>query len=498
MADFDLAIIGGGINGTAIARDAAGRGLRVLLVEQNDLSSGTSSASSKLIHGGLRYLEHRAFRLVREALAEREVMLRMAPHVIRPMRFMLPPAPGLRSALWLRFGLFVYDRLGGRKILPATRTVDLTHHPVGIPLKRTFRYGFEYSDCWVDDARLVVLNALDAKERGADIRPRTRCMRAERGPEWELVLNTRGHRATATARVLINAAGPWIAQVAETVLRLPLSAPVRLVKGSHIVVRRNFNHDRGYTFQAADGRVVFALPFMQDFTLIGTTDEDFVGDVNSPAPDPDEIVYLTKAVNEYFRERIFADEVVWAFAGVRSLYDDGSDKPEDITRDYALTLDERFREGPVLTVYGGKITTSRRLAEAVLAKIGHFFQALPSWTEHSTLPGGDFAVDAFDVQVTRARNRWPFLTDGHARRLLRAYGTRIDRILGSAKSLDDLGPRFVADLTGAELRYLAQREWAQTADDVLWRRSKLGLLASAADAAAIGDFMAKEAAAAGT
>jgi glycerol-3-phosphate dehydrogenase len=322
-------------------------------------------------------------------------------------------------------------------------------------------------------------------------------MRAERRQEWELVLNTRGHRATATARVLINAAGPWIAQVAETVLRLPLSAPVRLVKGSHIVVRRNFNHDRGYTFQAADGRVVFALPFMQDFTLIGTTDENFVGDVNSPAPDPKEIAYLTTAVNEYFREKISANEVVWAFAGVRSLYDDGSDKPEDITRDYALTLDERFREGPVLTVYGGKITTSRRLAEAALANVGHFFEMRPPWTEHSTLPGGDFAVDEFDVQITRARNRWPFLSDGHARRLVRAYGTRIDRVLGGAKSLDQLGPRFVADLTGAELRYLAQHEWAQTADDVLWRRSKLGLLASAADAAAIGDFMAKEAAAAG-
>ena len=272
MADYDLAIIGGGINGTGLARDAAGRGLRVLLVEQNDLASGTSSASTKLIHGGLRYLEHGAFRLVREALHEREVLLRMAPHVIRPLRIMLPPMPGLRSALWLRLGLLVYDMLGGRKLLPATRNVDLTHHPVGQPLKRSFRYGFEFSDCLVDDSRLVVLNALDAAERGAAIRTRTRCIRAERRDEWELVLNTRGRRELATARVLVNAAGPWVGSVADTVIRRPLPAPVRLVKGSHIVVRRRFAHDCGYLLQAADGRVVFALPFAQDFTLIGTTD----------------------------------------------------------------------------------------------------------------------------------------------------------------------------------------------------------------------------------
>ena len=491
MADFDLAVIGGGINGTAIARDAAGRGLHVLLVEQNDLGSGTSSASSKLIHGGLRYLEHRAFRLVREALHEREVMLRMAPHVIRPMRFMLPPVPGLRSALWLRLGLFIYDRLGGRKLLPGTRTVDLTHHPVGQPLKRTFRYGYEYSDCSVDDARLVVLNALDAKERGADIRPRTRCMRAERHRDWELVLNTRGRRATASARVVVNAAGPWIAQVAENVLRVPLSAPVRLVKGSHIVVRRNFDHDRGYAFQAADGRIVFALPFAQNFTLIGTTDENFIGDVNSPAPDADEINYLTNVVNVYFRETVSPADVVWAFAGVRSLIEDGADRPEDVTRDYSLTLDEKFGEAPVLTVYGGKITTSRKLAEAVMAKIGHFFEALPAWTADSTLPGGDFAPDEFDVEVTRARNRWPFLEDATARRLVHAYGTRIDRVLGAAKSFDELGHRYTGDLTSAELRYLAEQEWAQTAEDVLWRRSKLGLTAGITEREAIDEFLAK-------
>ena len=488
MADFDLAIIGGGINGSGLARDAAGRGLRVLLVEQNDLASGTSSASTKLIHGGLRYLEKRAFRLVREALHEREVLLRMAPHTIRPMRFVLPPLPGLRLALWLRFGLFIYDRMGGRKLLPATRTVDLTHHTVGQPLKRSFRYAFEYSDCWVDDARLVVLNALDAAERGADIRTRTKLVRAERSEQWELVLNARGRREVATARVLVNAAGPWIGQVAETVLRLPLKTPVRLVKGSHIVVRRRFAHDGGYLLQVGDGRVVFALPFADDFTLIGTTDENFVGDLGSPTPTPAEVMYLCEAVNQYFRDKVAPDELVWSFSGVRALYDDGAAKPEDVTRDYELVLDTKFREATLLTIYGGKITTYRRLAEAAMARMT-FFAARPPWTAGSSLPGGDFPVDAFYEVLAAAIGRWPFLSEPHARRLVRAYGTRLDRILKDAQTMDDLGPRFAGDLTGAEVRYLVQHEWAQTADDVLWRRSKLGLYATPEDVAALEKFI---------
>ena len=490
MAEYDLAIIGGGINGAGLARDAAGRGLRVLLVEQNDLASGTSSASTKLIHGGLRYLEHGAFRLVREALHEREVLLRMAPHLIRPLRFMLPPAPGLRSALLLRFGLFIYDMLGGRKLLPATRTVDLTHHPVGQPLKQSFRYGFEFSDCQVDDARLVVLTALDAAERGAVIRTRTRCTRAERRGEWELVLNTRGRRELTTARVLVNAAGPWIGEVAETAIQRPLPAPVRLVKGSHIVVRRRFGHDRGYLFQAGDRRVVFALPFAQDFTLIGTTDENFSGDLNSPAPDADEILYLCRAVNEYFRDKVTPEELVWSFAGVRSLYDDGADKPEDVTRDYTLTLDEVAGEAPLLTVYGGKITTYRRLAEAAMERMGHLFGARPPWTAGSTLPGGDFAPDGFHALVAEAIGRWPFLGEAHARRLMRAYGRRVGRLLGMAQSMDDLGPRFTGNLTGVEVRYLVENEWAQSAEDVLWRRSKLGITATPQERDALGQFIA--------
>ncbi|MEI7805000.1 MAG: glycerol-3-phosphate dehydrogenase [Hyphomicrobiales bacterium] len=492
MADFDIAIIGGGINGTGIARDAAGRGLRVLLVEQNDLASGTSSASSKLIHGGLRYLEHAAFRLVREALAEREVLLRMAPHVIRPMRFVLPPSPGPRSALLLRLGLFIYDWLGSRKILPATRTIDLTHNAVGVPLKRSYRFAFEYSDCWVDDSRLVALNAMDAAEHGASIRTRTRLTRAERSDEWKLVLSDHGRRDTATARVLVNAAGPWAGQVAETVLRVPLAEPLRLVKGSHIVVRKRFDHGSGYLFQPDDKRIVFALPFAREFTLIGTTDENFVGDVNSPAPTPAEVAYLCQAANVYFRESVSPDELVWSFAGVRSLHDDGSKKPEDITRDYALALDERFGEAPLLTVYGGKITTHRRLAEAAMERIGHFFMTQPPWTKDSTLPGGDMEFNGIEVKISEFRQRWPFLTEPHARRLTLAYGTRAEKILGPAKTMDDLGICFGSDLTAAEVRYLMAHEWAQTDEDVLWRRSKLGLQIGAEGRAMLAQFMANE------
>lgn len=489
MADYDLAIIGGGINGTGLARDAAGRGVRVLLVEMNDLGAGTSSASSKLIHGGLRYLEHRAFRLVREALNEREVLLRMAPHVIRPARILLPVMPGRRSPVMLRLGLLLYDMLGARKRLSASRTLDLTHHRLGQPLKRFVRVGFEYSDCLVDDARLVVLNALDAAERGAVIRTRTRCIRAERREDWELVLHTHGRREVATARVLVNAAGPWVGEVAETVIRQPLPAPVRLVKGSHIVVPRRWEHDDGYLLQAADGRVVFVLPFADDFTLIGTTDENFVGDINTPTPSAAEVLYLCETVNEYFRDRISPDEPVWSFSGVRALYDDGADKPEDITRDYVLTLDATFREAPLMTIYGGKITTHRKLAEAAMARIGRYFQAQPRWTAEVPLPGGEFPPEDFDAVVASAIDRWPFLTEPHARRLARAYGRRLERILGDAQSLDDLGECFTGDLTAAELRYLADNEWAQTADDVLWRRSKLGLKASDAERAAIERFM---------
>jgi glycerol-3-phosphate dehydrogenase len=490
MADFDLAIVGGGINGTGIARDAAGRGLRVLLVEQNDLASGTSSASTKLIHGGLRYLERGSLRLVRESLMEREVMLRMAPHLISPMRFVLPPEPGMRPAWMLRLGLFIYDHLGGRKILPATRTIALADDPLGAPLKHPYERGFEYSDCVADDARLVVLNAVDAAERGAVIRTRTRCIGVERTGSWKLVLEVRGRRDIATARVLVNATGPWLKLFAADVLHESTPVPARLDKGSHIVVRRLFEHDRGYIFQTSDRRFVFALPYERDFTLIGTTDHVFTGDPARSKPGADEIDYLCKAANQYFRKTISPADVVWSFAGVRSLYDDGSKRAQDVTRDYVLTLDEPPDQAPLLTVYGGKITTYRRLAEHALDRVAHIVSAGPAWTKDSHLPGGEFPHDGRAALLAATRRSRPFLSEEHARRLVRAYGTRVERVLGPARSLDDLGPCLGADLSGAEVRYLMEREWAQTEDDVLWRRSKLGLRFSAEERERLARFMA--------
>ncbi len=492
MADFDLAIIGGGINGVGIARDAAGRGLKVLLVEQNDLASGTSSASTKLVHGGLRYLAFGAFHLVREALAEREVLMRIAPHLVRPMRFVLPAEAGYRPAWMLRIGLMLYDWIGGRRTLPGRRTVDFHTDPAGAPFKQNFTYGFEYSDCSVDDARLVVVNALDAVARGATIRTRTRCLRADRAGEWTLVLDARGRRDVATARVLVNATGPWLAGAAATVLRLDEPLPVRLVKGSHIVVKRMFEHDRAYLLPTPDGRVVFARPFGPDFTLIGTTDEDFVGDPAAAAVEPREIDYLCQAVNAYFRAAVAPADVTWAFAGVRALYDDGKSSASETTREYLLALDHADGRAPLTTVYGGKITTYRRLAESVLAKLAPFFpdaRVRTPWTAKSALPGGDFAPGGDDALVSETRRAWPFLAPAHARRLVAAYGTRVKLVLDGVAREEDLRPRLGADLTGAEVRYLMRHEWAQTADDVLWRRSKLGLYLSKDEAAAVERFM---------
>jgi len=489
VADFDLAVIGGGINGTGIARDAAGRGLKVVLIEQDDLASGTSSKSSKLIHGGLRYLEHGQFRLVREALREREVLLRTAPHLVRPLRFVLPLNAARRSPLLLRLGLFIYDWLGARQILPATRELDLLTDEAGEPLRRSFHQAFEYSDCLADDARLVVLNAVDAAERGATIRTRTRCVFAERSDIWRLVLNARGRRDVVTARVLVNAAGPWVEIVGEAVLRQKQQHRLRLDKGSHMVVRRLYDHDRAYILPAADGRVLFAIPFEHDFTLIGTTDQSFSGDPSAVVPSANEIDYLCAVMNDYFRAGITAADVVWAYAGVRALYDDGARRAQDVGRDYNLVLDKRLGEAPVLSVYGGKITTYRRLAEEVLGRLSHFFPPSQPWTAHSPLPGGDFAYDGLDALVERTRRDWPFLTAAHARRLVRAYGTRVASVLNASAKPDDLGMSFGSDLTAAEVRYLMAKEWAETTDDVLWRRSKLGLRLSAMQVGELDRFM---------
>ena len=490
VADFDLAVIGGGVNGAGIARDAAGRGLKVLLVEQNDLASGTSSASTKLIHGGLRYLEHGAFRLVHEALVERDVLLRIAPHIVRPMRFILPVSDEQRPPWMIKLGLAVYDWLGRHKSLPRSQAIDLIADESGARLLRRFTAGFAYWDCVVDDSRLVVLNAMDAAQRGADVRVHTRCVRAERSDLWKLTLETHGRRGSVTERALVNATGPWTASFGETALRLPKPEPVRLVKGTHIVVPRLFEHRDAYLLQNADRRVVFAIPYEREFTLLGTTDEDFSGDVDAVAPTGAEVAYLCEAANAYFRQAISSDRVVWAFAGVRSLYDDGSRKAQDVTRDYVLALNAGFQAAPLLNIYGGKITTYRKLAEAALAKLADFFILKPAWTADVPLPGGDFGGEGVDAFAARFRQEHPFLPAAQVERLMHAYGTHASTVLGGAAKLDDLGARFGETLTAAEVRYLMRFEWAQIADDVLWRRSKLGLALSKHDVQKLAHFMA--------
>jgi glycerol-3-phosphate dehydrogenase len=493
---YDLAIIGGGINGCGIARDAAGRGLSVYLCEQNDLASGTSSWSTKLIHGGLRYLEHYEFRLVREALIEREVLWNLAPHIIRPLRFVLPHHSGLRPAWMLRLGLFLYDHLGGRKLLPATRTLDLRTDEAGLPLKTGFGRAFEYSDCWVEDSRLVVLNAMDARANGATIETGQRFTSSMRDADgWTLKIDSKeGKPRSIRAKVLVNAAGPWVADVLTSRIRADTPAKVRLVQGSHIVVRKLFDHERCYIFQNADGRIIFAIPYEQDFTLIGTTDQDYTGDPADVKASPEEISYLCAATSEYFARPVVETDVVWTYSGVRPLYDDGASKAQEATRDYVLTLDAPTGAAPLLSVFGGKITTYRRLSEAVLKKLGaHLTNGAgqpAGWTSKAKLPGGDFPVQGFDMLVSDLIKHHPFLSPEHARRLARSYGTHSRDILAGAKSSADLGQNFGADLTAHEIKYLMRAEWAKTADDVLWRRSKLGLKIDKAGQAALADFMA--------
>jgi glycerol-3-phosphate dehydrogenase len=490
---YDLAIIGGGVNGCGIARDAAGRGASVVLFEQNDLGSGTSSASTKLIHGGLRYLEHYEFRLVREALMEREVLWRLAPHIVWPLRFVLPHDVGLRPAWLLRIGLFLYDHLGGRKLLPPTRSLDLRSDPAGAPLKERFRRAFEYSDCWVEDSRLVVLNARDAADRGASIQPRTRVLSAERGADaWRVEAQGEdGARQSVHAKVLVNAAGPWVGSVLTDVLRLEAPAPVRLVQGSHVVVRRLHEHDRCYIFQNADGRIVFAIPYQSDFTLIGTTDLDYQGDPADVKITADEIAYLCSSVSEYFAKPVLAEDVVWTYSGVRPLYDDGANEAKAATRDYVFELDLPGG-APLLSIYGGKITTYRRLAEEALQKLAPYLKgtkAKEGWTAHAALPGGDFDVSSLDALIAEVKRDYPFLTGAHASRLVHAYGTRAARLLGNAASAADLGRDFGATLTEREVRYLIANEWAVSAEDIVWRRSKLGLRLSGEEIVALEEWL---------
>ncbi len=490
-ASVDVLVVGGGINGAGIARDAAGRGLSVLLAEKGDLASATSSASTKLVHGGLRYLEHYEFRLVREALKEREVLMRAAPHIIWPLRFVLPHHRGLRPAWLLRLGLFLYDNLGGRDLLPGTRVIDLDRSPVGAPLKAEYRLGFEYSDCWVEDARLVILNALDARERGAEILTRTALVDAAvEGGLWVARLRGPDGERTVRARAIVNAAGPWVADVLGARLGVNSGSAVRLVKGSHIVVPRVYDHDRCYIFQNSDGRIVFAIPYEGAFTLIGTTDEDYRGEPGAVAIGDDEIAYLCRLTAEYFQAPVSPADVVWTYSGVRPLYDDGAGKAQEATRDYVLEWSES-RGAPALSVFGGKITTFRRLAESAMDYLKRGFPGLgPSWTATAPLPGGDFEPRGVDALVATLRAQIPDLDHAAARRLVRAYGTRVGRVVGTAGCVADLGDDFGAGLTEAEIRYLMDSEWAVRAEDVVWRRSKLGLRMTADDIRRLDDWMA--------
>lgn len=493
---FDLAIIGGGVNGCGIARDAVGRGNSVFLCEMNDLASGTSSWSTKLVHGGLRYLEYYEFRLVREALIEREILWQIAPHIIRPLRFVLPHHAGLRPAWLLRLGLFLYDHIGGRHLLPPTRSLDLSRDPVGKPLMpNRYTRGFEYSDCFVDDARLVVLTARDAADRGAEIRTRSRAVEIRQVDGiWQVTVeDTSSHqRSTIRARVLVNAGGPWVEDVLAAGAGVNARAKVRLVQGSHIVVRKLYDHDRAYMFQNADGRIIFVIPYQDDFTLIGTTDRDYHGDPAKVKATTEEIEYLCASASEYLAKPVKPTDVVWTYSGVRPLYDDGASEAKAATREYVLELDTPGGL-PLLSIYGGKITTHRRLAEEVLQRLASYLTATKAgegWTAKAPLPGGDMDVSAIPALTAELVREYPFLTPAHAGRLAHAYGTRAAKLLGTAKSAADLGQSFGATLTESELRYLMSVEWARTAEDVVWRRSKLGLRLSLDEIAAIDDWMA--------
>ena len=491
---YDIAIIGGGVNGCGIARDAAGRGLKVVLVEKSDLASGTSSASTKLVHGGLRYLEHYEFKLVRDALAEREVLLSMAPHIIWPLRFILPHHKALRPAWLIRMGLFLYDHLGGRKILPASRSVKLKDVPAGQPLKDTFTNAFEYSDCWVDDARLVVLNAMDAKARGADIRTRTEAVtaRGENG-KWTLDLEdkTTGKRERVMASVLINAAGPWVDDVLQRKAGMNGKPRIRLVKGSHIVVPKLFDHDRAYIFQNDDKRIVFAIPYEADYTLIGTTDVDYTGDPGSVKIEADEIDYLCKLASAYFKQPIAPESVVWTYSGVRPLMDDGATAAQEATRDYVLELDDRLG-APLLNIFGGKITTYRRLAEAAIDKLDGLLATGSAWTAGATLPGGDFPVDGVPALERDVQRLAPTLPGETVHRLVRTYGTRAKQIVTGGDG-HGMGEMLGADLSESEATYLVANEWARTADDILWRRTKLGLRVTPEESARLSNWLAAHA-----
>ncbi|USI73703.1 glycerol-3-phosphate dehydrogenase [Sphingomonas morindae] len=492
----DLLIVGGGINGAGIARDAAGRGLSVLLVERDDLAGHTSSASTKLIHGGLRYLEYGEFRLVREALIERERLWGMAPHIIWPLEFVLPQAHSPRPAWMVRLGLFLYDHLGGRRKLPATRAVDLDRDAMGDGLRPDAGRAFVYSDCWVEDSRLVALNAADAAARGADIRTRTSLVRAARaGAGWAAEIEQGGVRRRVEARAIVNAAGPWVVDLLGRLGQAPNERGVRLVKGSHIVVPKLYEGAHAFLLQNPDKRVVFAIPYEGDYTLVGTTDEPWDAAPARPEISADETAYLCATIARYFARPITPAQVVWSYAGIRPLYDDHAASASAVTRDYVLDLDAGAGRAPLLSIFGGKITTFRKLAEHALAELAPFFpEAGPAWTAGAVLPGGDF--DDFERLVAALVAERPGLPPALLRRLARAYGTRTRQLLGAAAGPEALGEDFGGGLYAAEIDYLVAEEWARTAEDILWRRSKLGLHVPADAAARIEAYLARRRAAA--
>ncbi|MEZ5680726.1 MAG: glycerol-3-phosphate dehydrogenase [Erythrobacter sp.] len=473
---FDLLVIGGGINGAGIARDAAGRGMSVLLVDKDDLASHTSSASTKLVHGGLRYLEHYEFRLVAESLREREVLLRAAPHIIWPLRFVMPHEPSMRPKWMLRAGLMLYDNIGGKMSLPKSHGVDLRKPPHRGVLQDRLTSGFEYSDCWVEDARLVVLTAMDAEARGATVLTRTECTGLERNAdEWCATLRDASGERKVAAKAVINAAGPFVDRVAKVALGQGTPAHLRLVKGSHIIVSRRFPGDHAYIFQQPDGRIVFAIPYERDFTLIGTTDLLYEGDLDAVEISQEEVAYLCEAASRYFTSSITPDEIASTYAGVRPLYEDNAAKNSTVTRDYVFEI-ESDGGAPILSVYGGKITTYRKLAEHALARLGKVMDVPgEEWTAHSTLPGGEFEDGDFARFLWKASEGREWMPPEMLLRLAHAYGTRLAQVIGKATSLEELGEHFGGNLYEAELRYLVAREYARSGEDVLWRRSKLGL-----------------------
>ncbi len=484
---FDLIVIGGGVNGAGVARDAAGRGATVLLLEAGDLASGTSSKSTKLVHGGLRYLEHGEFGLVREALAEREVLWRIAPHIVRPLRFVLPVNKAMRAHWKLRAGLFLYDHIGGKSSLPGSEAIALDIHPAGEPLYAEITGGFEYSDAWVDDARLVVLNAVDAARRGATVRTRCKVSKITRkGDLWQVTAD--GEKFTA--RALVNAAGAAVDDLARLAGTAPKYA-LRRLRGSHIVVPKLFDHEFAYIFQQPDGRICFAIPYEGQFTLIGTTDAEHSGSLDKLEPDADEVRYLCDGVNRYFVKNITPADIVWSYAGVRAIVDFGKDRPEAASRGYRLVLSAAEEGAPMLGIYGGKITSYRHVAQEAVDLLATRLDVLKAdhWTADEALPGGDFPRDAQGLLVGELRREYPFLDKVQATRIARAYGLDAISWLGAAKSWDELGQDFGAGLSEAEVNHLRRNEWAVSADDVLWRRTKLGLHMDAPGQAALKEFM---------